>query len=131
MENTVTLIGNAVTVPELRFLTSGTAVASFSLAVDRSWKNKSGDWEKYTSFFDVECKYDLAEHVAESVARGMRVIVTGRLNQRSWETNEGAKRSKVEVLADEVGPSLRFATAEVTRSEKSAKTTQVDDGAPF
>jgi single-strand DNA-binding protein len=117
--NTITLVGNATREPELRFTNSGQAVASFGLAVNRRWQNRqTSEWEEAVSFFDVTCWAQMAENVAESVAKGARVIVTGRLDQRSWETQDGEKRSKIEVVADEVGPSLRWATAEVTKTER-------------
>lgn len=106
-----TLVGNVTRDPELRFAKSGTAMLTVGLAVNR----KRGD-EEVTSFFDVVAFGTLAENVAESVAKGMRVVVTGRLEQRSWETDSGERRSKVEVIADEISPSLRWATAAVTRS---------------
>ena len=117
--NNVDLIGNVTRDPELRFTPSGQAVATFGLAVNRRWQNRQTQaWEESTSFFDVVCWAQLAENVAESVTKGTRLIVTGRLDQRSWETQEGDKRSKVEVIADEVGPSLRWATATVSRNER-------------
>ncbi len=81
-------------------------------------KSKTNEWEKAASFFDVVCWRDLAENVALTLTKGMRVCVIGRLEQRSWETGEGDERSKVEITADEIGPSLRFATAEVQCSER-------------
>jgi single-strand DNA-binding protein len=117
--NNVTVIGNATREPELRFTNTGQAVATFGLAVNRRWQNRqTNEWEEATSFFDVTCWAQLGENVAESVAKGSRVIVSGRLEQRSWETQDGDKRSKVEIIADEVGPSLRWATAEVTKNER-------------
>ena len=117
--NTVTVVGNTTREPELRFTNSGQALATFGLAVNRRWQNKqTNEWEEDTSFFDVTCWAQMAENVAESVAKGARVVVTGRLEQRSWETQDGDKRSKVEVIADEVGPSLRWATAQVTKNER-------------
>jgi single-strand DNA-binding protein len=90
------------------------------LAVNRRWQNRqTNEWEEATSFFDVVTWRDLAEHVSESLSRGSRVIVVGRMEQRSWETQDGDKRSRVEVIADEVGPSLRWATAQVTKSQRS------------
>jgi single-strand DNA-binding protein len=118
MDNTVTLVGNVTRDPELRYTPSGQAVASFGLAVNRRWQNRqTNDWEEQTSFFDVKCWAQMAENVGESVQKGSRVVVSGRLEQRSWETDEG-KRSKVEVVADEIGPSLRWATATVTKNER-------------
>lgn len=117
--NVVELIGNITRDPELRFTPSGAAVANFGLAVNRRWRNQqTNEWEEATSFFDVVCWRELAENVTESLTKGARVIVTGRLDQRSWETQEGERRSKVEVVADEVGPSLRWATAQVTKTER-------------
>ena len=117
--NTVTVIGNVTRDPELRFTPSGQGVASFGLAVNRRWQNRqTNEWEEATSFFDVVCWREMAENAAESLGRGSRVIVTGRLEQRSWETPDGDKRSKVEVVADEIGPSIRWATAQVTKNER-------------
>jgi single-strand DNA-binding protein len=120
-DNTVTLIGNVTRDPELRFTPSGQALASFGLAVNRRWMNRqTQQWEEQTSFFDIVCWAQLGQNVSESVQKGARVIVTGRLEQRSWETEQGDKRSKVEVIADEVGPSLRWATADITKNERSS-----------
>ena len=117
--NTVELIGNITRDPELRFTASGAAMATFGLAVNRRWRNQqTNDWEEQVSFFDVVCWRDLAENASDSLTKGTRVMVSGRLEQRSWETDNGDKRSKVEVIADEIGPSLRWATAEVTKSER-------------
>ena len=117
--NSVTLVGNITRDPELRFTPSGQPTATFGLAVNRRWQNKqNNEWEEATSFFDVVCWREMAENAAESLHKGARVIVTGRLEQRSWETQDGDKRSKVEVVADEVGPSLRWATAEVTKNDR-------------
>jgi len=119
-DNTVTLVGNVTRDPELRYTPSGQAVATFGLAVNRRWQNRqTQDWEEQVSFFDIKCWAQMAENVGESVQKGTRVLVTGRLEQRSWETDNGDKRSKVEVVADEIAPSLRWATAEVTKNERS------------
>ena len=117
--NVVELIGNITRDPELRFTPSGAAVANFGLAVNRRWRNQqTNEWEEQVSFFDVVCWRELAENVTESLTKGSRVMVSGRLDQRSWETQDGEKRSKVEVVADEVGPSLRWAPAQVTKTER-------------
>ena len=117
--NSVTLVGNCTRDPELRFTSSGQAVATFGLAVNRRWQNRqTNEWEEAVSFFDVTCWQQMAENVAESITKGSRVVVTGRLDQRSWETQDGEKRSKVEVVADEIGPSLRWATAQVERNDR-------------
>jgi single-strand DNA-binding protein len=118
-DNVVTLTGNITRDPELRFTNTGQANASFGLAVNRKWQNRqTQEWEEATSFFDVVCWREMAENVSESLPRGARVVVTGRLEQRSWESDDGSKRSKIEVIADEVGPSLRWATAVVTKNER-------------
>jgi single-strand DNA-binding protein len=117
--NNVTVIGNCTRDPELRFTAGGQAVASFGLAVNRRWQNRqTNEWEEAVSFFDVTCWAQLAENVAESITKGSRIIVTGRLDQRSWETQDGDKRSKIEIVADEIGPSLTYATAQVVRNER-------------
>ena len=117
--NNVTLVGNITRDPELRFTNTGQATSSFGLAVNRRWQNRqTQEWEEATSFFDVVCWREMAENAAESLTKGARVIVTGRLDQRSWETPDGDKRSKVEVVADEIGPSIRWATAQVTKNER-------------
>ncbi len=120
IDNTVTVTGNAPREPELRFTPSGQAVASFGMAVNRRWQNRqTQEWEESVSFFDVTAWAQLAENAAESVAKGTRVTVTGRLDQRSWETQDGDKRSKVEIVADDVAVSLKWATAEVMKNERS------------
>lgn len=117
--NNVTVVGNATRDPELKFTPSGTAVATFGVAVNRRWQNRqTSEWDEETSFFDVTVWQQLAENVAATIAKGSRVVVSGRLDQRSWETQDGEKRSKVEIVADEVSPSLRYATAEVTRNPR-------------
>jgi single-strand DNA-binding protein len=120
MTSQVTLVGNLTRDPELRFTPAGAPVVTFGVAVNRRWQNRdSQQWEEQVSFFNVTCWRDLAHNVGESLQKGARVIVTGRLDQRSWETQEGDKRSVVEVVADEVGPSLRWATATIARNERS------------
>ena len=95
--NHVTLIGNLVDDPELRFTPSGVAMAKIRFAVNRRYQNRSGEWQEDTSFFGGTLWRDAAENCAESLSKGTRVIVTGRLEQRNWETPEGEKRSVVEV----------------------------------
>ena len=117
--NNITLVGNVTRDPELRYTASGQAMAKFGLAVNRRWQNRQTQaWEEQTSFFDIVAWREMAENIGESVQKGARVVVTGRLEQRSWESQEGDKRSTVEVVADEVGPSLRWATATVVRNER-------------
>jgi len=116
--NSITIVGNITRDPELRFTPSGQANARLGVAVNRRWQDRnSGKWNEATSFFDVICWRELAENVSESLKRGTRVIVTGRLEQRTWE-QEGNKRSVVEIIADEVAPSLRWATAKVEKTER-------------
>lgn len=119
IDNNVTVTGNATREPELRFTPSGQAVANFGVAVNRRWQNRqTQEWEESVSFFDITCWSTLAENVAESLAKGTRVTITGRLDQRSWETQDGDKRSKVEIVADDVAVSLRWATADVMKNER-------------
>ena len=118
-DNTVSVVGNLTREPELRFTPSGQATATFGVAVNRTWTDRqSQERRESTSFFDVVCWGTLAENAATSLTRGTRVVVTGRLDQRSWETQEGDKRSKVEITAEEIAPSLRWATVHVTRNER-------------
>jgi single-strand DNA-binding protein len=119
MSSNVTIVGNLTRDPELRYTPNGASVATFGVAVNRRWQNReSQQWEESTSFFNVTCWRDLAQNVSESLEKGSRVVVSGRLEQRSWETQQGERRSVVEVVADEVGPSLRWATATVNRNER-------------
>ncbi len=121
MSNNVTLIGNLVEDPELRFTPSGVAMARIRLAVNRRWRSQDNQWQEETSFFGGTVWREQAEQVAESLQKGMRVIVTGSLEQRNWETPEGEKRSVIEVRIDEVGPSLRWATAAVSKTQRSTE----------
>ena len=133
---TTTMIGRLGGDPELRFTATGTGVANFTLAVDRRYQ-KNGEWQKETSWFKVTTWSDLAEHCASSLQKGDRVIVYGRLEQRSWETNEGEKRSVIEVTADDVGPALRWQDVQVDRTEREKPTNPkanepvYDDEPPF
>ncbi len=119
MSNSVTLIGNLVDDPELRFTPSGVALAKIRMAVNRRWRGQDGEWQEDTSFFNGTVWREQAETVAESLQKGTRVIVSGRLEQRSWETPEGDRRSVVEIQIDEIGPSLRWATATVNKTQRS------------
>jgi single-strand DNA-binding protein len=126
--NNITVVGNITRDPELRFTPSGQANARLGVAVNRRWQDRnSGEWQEATSFFDVICWRELAENVSESLKRGTRVIVTGRLEQRTWE-QEGNKRSVVEIIADEVAPSLRWATAKVEKTERRSGGDQAGGG---
>jgi single-strand DNA-binding protein len=128
-DNSVTLVGNITRDPELRFTTGGRAVASFGLAVNRRYQ-VNGEWQEQTSYFNVTAWGQLGENAAQSLSKGARTIVAGRLEQREYETREGEKRSVVEVVADEIGPSLRWATAQVEKtSRQSAEGGTFDRGA--
>jgi single-strand DNA-binding protein len=116
-ETTITVVGNLTADPELRFTQSGAAVASFTVAsTPRTFDRQSGEWKDGEALF-LRCNVwrQVAENVAESLTRGSRVVVTGRLRQRSFETKEGEKRTVVELEVDEIGPSLRYATAKVNK----------------
>ena len=123
-DTNLTMIGNLVNDPELRFTPSGAAVAKFTVASTPRYLDKNtNEWKDGDSLF-LQCQIwrQAAENVAESLTRGMRVIVSGRLKQRSYETKEGEKRTVFEVEVDEVGPSLRNATAKVTKTSRQAGT---------
>jgi single-strand DNA-binding protein len=125
--STTTIVGNLTRDPEIRYTREGQATTSLGVAVNRRWQNReTNEWEESTSFFDVITWRDLAENVALSLTKGLRVVVTGRLEQRSWETEEGDRRFKVEIVADEVGAALRFATVDVHRIERQRA---IDDDA--
>ena len=120
-ETVITLVGNLTADPELRFTPSGAPVANFTVAsTPRTFDRQTGEWKDGDALF-LRCAVwrEVAENVAESLTRGSRVVVQGRLKQRSFETKEGEKRTVVEVIADELGPSLRWAQAQV---EKTART---------
>lgn len=117
----ITIIGNLTNDPELRFTPSGAAVANFTVAsTPRSFDRQSNEWKDGETLF-MRCSVwrEAAENVAESLQRGSRVIVTGRLKSRSYDTKEGEKRTVIELEVDEVGPSLRYATAKVTRAQRA------------
>jgi single-strand DNA-binding protein len=120
-DTTITVVGNLTADPELRFTPSGAAVANFTVAsTPRIYDRQSGEWKDGEALF-LRCNIwrEAAENVAESLTRGSRVIVTGRLKQRSFETREGEKRTVFEVEVDEIGPSLRYATAKVNKASRS------------
>jgi single-strand DNA-binding protein len=132
----VTITGNLTEDPELRFTPGGAAVANIRVAVTSRVKDGDGWRDGETSFFQVTAWRTLAENVAESLTKGARVMVFGPLRQRSWETDAGERRSVVEVQAEEVGPSLRWATAKPERTSAKAaagagKGGQFNDEPPF
>ncbi|GAS88215.1 single-stranded DNA-binding protein [Mycolicibacterium brisbanense] len=120
-DTTITVIGNLTADPELRFTPSGAAVANFTVAsTPRTFDRQTNEWKDGEALF-LRCNIwrEAAENVAESLTRGSRVIVQGRLKQRSFETREGEKRTVVELEVDEIGPSLRYATAKVNKASRS------------
>ena len=122
-ETLITVVGNLTADPELRFTPSGAAVANFTVAsTPRNFDRQSGEWKDGEALF-MRCNVwrQAAENVAETLTRGMRVMVSGRLKQRSYETREGEKRTVVELEVDEVGPSLKYATAKVNRVSRSSE----------
>jgi len=118
-ENSVTLVGNLTKDPELRYTATGRGVASFGLAVNRRYQ-QNGEWQEQVSFFNVVAWGDLGENAAASLNKGNRIVVTGRLEQRSYDTKEGEKRSITEVVADELGPSLRWAQVQIERISRDS-----------
>ena len=118
VDNNVSVAGNLVADPELRYTNNGAAIANLRMAVNRRW-NKDGEWEEETSFFDVTAWAQLAENRAETLSKGMRVNVIGRLEEQTWEDKDTKEpRRKVVIIADEVSPSLRWATADITKQGK-------------
>ena len=116
----ITVVGNLVADPELRFIPSGAAVANFRIAsTPRTFNRETNQWEDGEALFlTCNCWRQMAENVAESLTKGMRVVVTGKLRQRSYQTKEGENRTVFEVEVDEVGPSLKYASASVTRNPR-------------
>ena len=119
MDNTVTLVGNLTRDPELRYTTGGRGVASFGLAVNRRWQS-NGEWQEAVSFFNIVAWAELGENAAASLTKGARCMVTGRLEQRSYDNKEGQKVNITEVIADDLGPSLRWAQAQVERISRDS-----------
>jgi single-strand DNA-binding protein len=124
-ETIITVVGNLTADPELRFTPSGAAVSNFTIAsTPRTFDKSANEWKDGEALF-LRCSIwrQAAENVAESLQRGMRVIATGRLTQRSYETREGEKRTALELQVDEVGPSLRYASAKVNRADRGSGST--------
>ncbi|PDQ35416.1 MAG: single-stranded DNA-binding protein [Candidatus Lumbricidophila eiseniae] len=122
-ETTITVVGNLTADPELRYTQNGLAVANFTIAsTPRNFDRQTSEWKDGEPLFlRASCWREFADHVASSLTRGSRVIATGRLRQRQYETKEGEKRTSIELEIDEIGPSLRYATATVTRSQSSGR----------
>tara|TARA_B100000029_G_scaffold335106_2_gene327230 strand:+ start:6339 stop:6752 length:414 start_codon:yes stop_codon:yes gene_type:complete len=130
VDNNVSIAGNLVADPELRYTNNGAAIAGLRMAVNRRW-NKDGEWEEETSYFDVTAWAQLAENCAESLTKGMRINVVGRLEEQRWEDKEsGEPRRKVVVIADEISPSLRWATASIEKQAKGGGAPAKTKGAP-
>jgi len=128
-DNHVTLVGNVTKDVDLRYTTSGRGVASFGLAVNRRWQ-QNGEWQEAVSFFNIVAWGDLGENAAASLTKGNRVFVTGRLEQRSYEDKDGNTRNVTEVIADDLGPSLKWAQADVERTERTERKEPAPDLGP-
>lgn len=118
MDNAIHVSGNLVRDFELRYSTAGKAIGSAGVAVNRRYQ-VNGEWQEEAAFFNIVAFGQLAENAAASLTKGARVVVTGRLSQRSWDDKDGNKRSVVEIVADDIGPSLKWAQAQVERNERS------------
>ena len=128
--DSITVAGNLTRDPEIRYTRDGQTTTSLPLAVNRRWHNQqTKEWEESVSFFDVVCWRDLAENVALSLTKGTRVVITGRLDQRSWETDDHTFRSKVDIVAEDIGASLRFATVD-THKVVRPQAEDESEGAP-
>ena len=128
----ITVVGNLTADPELRYTQGGLAVANFTIAsTPRTFDRVANDWKDGEALFlRASCWREFAEHVAGSLTKGSRVVATGRLKQRSYETKEGEKRTSIELEIDEIGPSLRYATAQVTRAPGGASGGSSSGGRP-
>ena len=131
MSATTTIVGNATRDAELRYTNSGLSIGTFSVAVSERQKGPNGEWEDgEPSYYDVTCFRLLGESVAETIAKGDRVIVTGKLRQSRWE-KDGVKQSKVEVIADDVAKSVLWAAKDSTPKQDRPRTVAVSDDEPF
>ena len=120
MSNHITEVGNLTRDPEMKFTTSGSTSVRIGLAVNRRWQNRqTQEWEERTSFFTVIAYGSLAENAANSLSQGDRVVVVGRLEQREWTTEAGDKKSVIEIIADEIAPSLSYASTTISKNAKS------------
>lgn len=129
-DNTITITGNVTRDPELKYTNGGQALCQLGLACGHRYFSKADDdWKEEPGFYDVTIWGELAENVVESVAKGNRITVTGRLSYRQWETEDGQKRSKVDIVASDVAASLRWASVEITRNT-APNQGRYDDGAP-
>src|SRR5258708_34059107 len=116
-DNTLTVVGNVTRDPEMRYTPSGVAKASFGVAVSRRWQNRNThEWEEQTSFFNVVCWREMAENACESIGKGARIVGNGRLEQRSWETENGDKRSGSQPARPDLAPQPRVGTRDAARA---------------
>lgn len=129
-DNNLYFVGNATREPELKFVGTGTALTKFGLAVNRKWK-QGDEWKEEVTFIDVTVWGQLAEHVAQSVKKGDRIMVAGRLDMNNYETKEGEKRTGYQVTADEVCLSLKYATGTSTRAERQGSTNRATNNDGF
>jgi len=131
-ETIVTVVGNLTADPELRYTQGGLAVANFTIAsTPKTFDKQSNDWKDGDALFlRASCWREFAEHVAGSLTKGSRVVATGRLKQRSYETKEGEKRTSIELEIDEIGPSLRYATTVVTKADYAGSSPSATRGTP-
>ena len=120
--NTVTIAGNLTRAPDLRFTPTGRPTASFGVAVNNDWTDQAGERHESVDFFDVVVWGKLAENAAQSLSKGQEVLISGQLAFRSWETDEGDRRSKVEITATHVGPGLTFGTTVFTKAARTEET---------
>jgi single-strand DNA-binding protein len=126
-DNALTVVGNLTRDPELRFLNNGSASLNLSIAVNRRWQNRqTQEWEERVSYFGVVVYGAMAENAANSLSKGNRVVVSGRIEQRGWDAENGEKKSIVEIHAEEIAPSLKFATTVVTRTPRAEPGRPVD-----
>lgn len=131
-DSQVTIVGTLTRDPDLRYTAGGRGVTSFGVAVNRRWMNKqTNEWDEQVSFFNVTAWAELGENIAASLSKGNRIIVTGRLEQRTYTDREGNEKSTTEIVADSVGADLRFATCEVTRTERTKPMNQGQNAAPM
>jgi single-strand DNA-binding protein len=118
MINSINVVGNLTGEPELRYTQSGTAMVSGSIASNRRYQ-VNGEWQEQTSYFNFTAWRELAENIASTMSKGMRVVATGRMEQKDWVDKDGNKRTSYDLVLDEIGPSLRWATAVVTKTDKN------------
>lgn len=119
-ENSITVVGNLTRDPEIKYTANGTARTTFGVAVNRKWTNhRTNETTESVSFFNVVCWDTVAQNVADSLTKGQRAVVVGRVEQSNWETEAGERRSTVEIVAQDVGPSLRRASVEIARNPRS------------